>query len=553
MARTPPSGPSSAPPAIAESAFNFGPDAGADTPKRGRDASSPGNAAEAAAKKSKTQRSLVAVSEELGSLIDELINAFKPRAARHITQANRDLFSRMKGLNTEITCRLAENEPASADIPVSSKSELRSNGQDMSTQTSPPKTKLTGASSQFKQSGSVSKPAEKQRPLLSSVVADGSKTESTSNPLQRTPQSKAASWAKVHGRQQPHKRVRADAITVSGHLSGDVQAVRKTAKGDILLRLSKKPAHSPEELQEAVGKALGSRAVVKKLTEMSQVEIRDLDELVTKEEVLEAVKGAINDTALTIDIIKSLRAMRDGSQIASLLLPASKAKILVELAKIRIGWAVCRVKHILQPKRCFSLSHWKVSDVYTASDHAAILCTLQNRTGARLSPSPQTKAYRIDTFNTLAFTTAIQPLAITGNAESMAAQVTAQLTEACDCSMARRKAYGRHHVPAYWWNERIASARQACLHARRRYTRSRGRQNFWELQMEYKSARRMLKSEIRRSKRECFLELCDSAEYDPWGKAYKTIVKRVNAGNQTAPTDPCELKRIVETLFQQSE
>ncbi|KAM8702597.1 hypothetical protein ACLKA7_001933 [Drosophila subpalustris] len=85
------------------------------------------------------------------------------------------------------------------------------------------------------------------------------------------------------------------------HLSGDVQAARKTAKGDLLLRLSKKPAHSPEELQDAVGKTLGSRAVVKKLTEMSQVEIRDLEELVTKDEVLDAVKGAINDTALTIE------------------------------------------------------------------------------------------------------------------------------------------------------------------------------------------------------------------------------------------------------------
>ena len=70
--------------------------------------------------------------------------------------------------------------------------------------------------------------------------------------------------------------------------------------------------------------------------------------------------------------------------------------------------------------------------------------------------------------------------------------------------------------------------------------------------MEYKSARRVLKSEIRRSKRECFLELCDSAEYDPWGKAYKTIVKRVNAGNHAAPTDAYELKRIVETLFPSS-
>ncbi|KAL7726025.1 hypothetical protein ACLKA6_005772 [Drosophila palustris] len=350
------------------------------------------------------------------------------------------------------------------------------------------------------------------------------------------------SWTKVQGRQQSHKRVRADAITVTGvgdcsyadmlrvvksdpslkHLSGDVQGVRKTAKGDLLLRLSKKPAHSPEELQEAVGKALGNRAVVKKLSEMSLLEIRDLDELVTKEEVLEAVRGATNDLTITIDMIRSLRAMRDGSQIATLNMPATKAKALADLGKIRIGWA------------------WEVSDVYTASDHAAILCTIRNRTGARECLPPPQKAYRADTFNTQAFAAAIQSLAITGSADTMATQMAAQLAVACDGSMARRRPYVRHHVPAYWWNERIASARQACLHARRRYTRSRGRQTFLERQLEYKTARRILKNEIGKSKRECFLELCDSAEYDPWGKAYKTVVKRINAGNQTAPTEALE-------------
>ncbi|KAM8702461.1 hypothetical protein ACLKA7_001792 [Drosophila subpalustris] len=317
---------------------------------------------------------------------------------------------------------------------------------------------------------------------------------------QRAPQN---SWAEVQDRQQSHKRVRADAITVTGvgdcsyadmlrvvksdpslkHLSGDVQGVRKTAKGDLLLRLSKKPAHSPEELQEAVGKALGNQAFVKKLSEMSLLEIRELDELVTKEEVLEAVRGATNDLTITIDMIRSLRAMRDGSQIATLNMPDTKAKSLADLGKIRIGWA---------------------------------------------------------------------SLDITGSADTMATQMAAQLAVACDGSVARRRPYVRHHVPAYWWNERIASARQACLHARRRYTRSLGRQTFLERQLEYKTARRILKNEIRKSKRECFLELCDSAEYDPWGKAYKTVVKRINAGNQTAPTEALEVKRIVETLFPSS-
>jgi len=137
------------------------------------------------------------------------------------------------------------------------------------------------------------------------------------------------------------------------HLSEDVQGVRKTAKGDLLLRLSKKPAHSANELQAAVEKVLGSRAVVKTLTDMCQVEIRDLDELATREEVIEAIKKPLNDSALSTEVVQSLRVMKDGSQTAKLYLPATKAKMLVDLSKIRIGWSVCRIRSILQPKRCF--------------------------------------------------------------------------------------------------------------------------------------------------------------------------------------------------------
>ncbi|KAH8416905.1 hypothetical protein KR222_005718, partial [Zaprionus bogoriensis] len=68
-------------------------------------------------------------------------------------------------------------------------------------------------------------------------------------------------------------------------------------------------------------------------------------------------------------------------------------------------------------------------------------------------------------------------------------------------------------------------------------------------QAEYRSARRHLKRCIRESKRKCFLELCDAADRDPFGKAYQIVVKRVYAGRQRAPSDPGELQNIVETLF----
>ncbi|KAH8360920.1 hypothetical protein KR084_001161, partial [Drosophila pseudotakahashii] len=63
------------------------------------------------------------------------------------------------------------------------------------------------------------------------------------------------------------------------HVSGDVQTIRKTAKGDLLLQLKKSLDHSAEEVKKAVGNALGGRAVVRALTEQTRLEVMDLDEV----------------------------------------------------------------------------------------------------------------------------------------------------------------------------------------------------------------------------------------------------------------------------------
>jgi len=70
-----------------------------------------------------------------------------------------------------------------------------------------------------------------------------------------------------------------------------------------------------------------------------------------------------------------------------------------------------------------------------------------------------------------------------------------------------------------------------------------------QLHTTYCIARKKLKMFIRRSKRECFLQLCDSAESDPWGRTYKTVIKRIHTNNSVAPDEPEQLRAIVETLF----
>ncbi|KAH8309979.1 hypothetical protein KR044_004733, partial [Drosophila immigrans] len=92
---------------------------------------------------------------------------------------------------------------------------------------------------------------------------------------------------------------------------------------------------------------------------------------------------------------------------------------------------------------------------------------------------------------------------------------------ACMISMSQRKSFRGNQAPTYWWNGEIAAARRLCLSARRRFQRARRRNDHdWpDLHRTYCTARKTLKKAIKMSKRECFLQMCDSADGDPWDRA----------------------------------
>ncbi|KAM8702594.1 hypothetical protein ACLKA7_001930 [Drosophila subpalustris] len=60
--------------------------------------------------------------------------------------------------------------------------------------------------------------------------------------------------------------------------------------------------------------------------------------------------------------------------------------------------------------------------------------------------------------------------------------------------------------------------------------------------------RRTLKIQIKASKRQHFLDLCD-----PWGMAYKMTMKRLHAFRPPSPSCPQLMGRIVEQLFPTQE
>ncbi|KAH8343750.1 hypothetical protein KR059_007323 [Drosophila kikkawai] len=128
----------------------------------------------------------------------------------------------------------------------------------------------------------------------------------------------------------------------------------------------------------------------------------------------------------------------------------------------------------------------------------------------------------------------MQRLEANGSAEQMAESAMIQLQAACDDCMTAKRAHSRHRDSVYWWNETIAAARTECIKARRRYQRSYRSSSHLERRSEFHRCRKALKAAIRASKTQCFLDLCDTADHDPWGNAYKIIVKKIHGARRAS-------------------
>ncbi|XP_015123446.1 uncharacterized protein LOC107045638 [Diachasma alloeum] len=126
----------------------------------------------------------------------------------------------------------------------------------------------------------------------------------------------------------------------------------------MLIILSKKKADEASQLRSAIVALLGSEAEVLSKEPMEDLEIKDLDEETSKEDVLVALQKEVGAKCeIGLEAIKSLRKAYGGTQTASVTLTAAAVtKILGEQEigkKIKIGWVNCRVRRVQRPIKCF--------------------------------------------------------------------------------------------------------------------------------------------------------------------------------------------------------
>lgn len=197
------------------------------------------------------------------------------------------------------------------------------------------------------------------------------------------------------------------------------------------------------------------------------------------------------------------------------------------------------------------VTRWHVSEIYTHSDHQAILfdvVTDERRTDGRLQSARKWNARSFD--EEVFIFMMSENIQLTGSAEQKTSQLMSLISKACDASM--RKGTGRkNHKSVYWWNEEIAELRRRCIRTRRQAQRARGRENHEELRLQHQEARRSLKKAIKDSKKRSWQDLCDLVDDDPWGRPYKTVMAKLRSCTLAPPTCPILVKRIVRTLFPQ--
>lgn len=138
-----------------------------------------------------------------------------------------------------------------------------------------------------------------------------------------------------------------------------VEKIRRTMTGDMLITLSRKSADKGQALQRTITGILQDDAKVVCKGPQETIEIRDIDEDTTKEEIQAALKEEVGkDHDIPLEGIKIRKAFR-GTQTAAVTLPMTIARKLVEgTGKIHVGWVNCRIKETTRPIQCFKCWHF---------------------------------------------------------------------------------------------------------------------------------------------------------------------------------------------------
>lgn len=137
---------------------------------------------------------------------------------------------------------------------------------------------------------------------------------------------------------------------VNPQVTGDsITRMRRTMRGELLIEVSG-GSEAMSSVKAEVERSLGPGAKVRKLEDMSPVELRDLDEETTSEEVRAAAAASCGSDNVRV---VNIRKIFGGAQAAVVMLPSAAARKLCAVGRLRVGLVYARARPSDLPMRCF--------------------------------------------------------------------------------------------------------------------------------------------------------------------------------------------------------
>ena len=131
-----------------------------------------------------------------------------------------------------------------------------------------------------------------------------------------------------------------DAIRVSSKDGESYAEILKAMKAKVNLQ----NGGDVTAFEKALDQAVGEKAEIKSLVSKKSLEVRDLDETVTREEIVAALCIALGKPGLE-DQCKLYKRF-GGVQTAVVRLTEADAQSLLGLGRLRVGWANCRIREM---------------------------------------------------------------------------------------------------------------------------------------------------------------------------------------------------------------
>lgn len=307
-----------------------------------------------------------AALRDLGREIANLVEMMDDGKRRSIHQPMRDSIESIRVLYELVAIQLHDD---------GAKAAIRTH---QSCQTSP--LFRTAVETKRKQGTGVRTPQTKRvKNTAVAMPATSAVQLESSNGGQETPTAtRGTEWSTVTSKRKPRKpkgalstKVRPDALVIKTvgevtyadllrkvkqdeklHGLGEaVSRIRRTQQGELLLQLNIS-GEDTSAFKTLIGESLGETAEIRSLSHRVTIECKDLDEITTEEDIMNALRNQMEITDTALDDI-NLRKGYGGTQTASIRMPAESARKALSVGLLKVGWVRCRLRERVNITKCY--------------------------------------------------------------------------------------------------------------------------------------------------------------------------------------------------------